>query len=177
MSDLTFREVSDTNRKRCERWHPGFPNDGWTGADWSDAMQGEAGEAGNKVKKIRRIETGLLAAAGDTREQLLGELADEIGDTFAYLDLLAQFYGLDLAACVVDKFNRVSAREGFPERLPTGRPVSRVFCQICGHGPDALTAGSLQQVPGGPEASDGQIWVCSDAETCAGRNRVERVAA
>lgn len=176
MTDLTFREFSDTNRKRCERWHPGFPNDGWTGADWSNAMQGEAGEAGNKVKKLRRIETGLLAAAGDTREQLLGELADEIGDTFAYLDLLAQFYNLDLAACVVDKFNRVSVREGFPERLPTGRPASRVFCEVCGRGPSTLPPGSLHQVPGGPNPDDGAIWVCNDAEACAARPRVEVAA-
>lgn len=117
MSDLTFDEVSKTNRARCERWHPGFPNDGWTGADWSNAMQGEAGEAGNIVKKLRRIEFGLNQAAGDQRADLLGKLALEIGDTFMYLDLLAQHYGLDLAECVVNTFNRVSVREGFPERL------------------------------------------------------------
>ncbi len=23
--DLTFAQVSETNRQRCERWHPGFP--------------------------------------------------------------------------------------------------------------------------------------------------------
>ncbi len=119
--DLTFARFSATNRARCQRWHPGFPYDGWTGSDWSNAMQGEAGEAGNKVKKLRRIETGLLAASDVTREQLLADLADEIGDTFAYLDLLAQFYGLDLVTCVARKFNRVSAREGFPERI-AGEP-------------------------------------------------------
>lgn len=114
---LTFQAVSEVNRMRCERWHPDFPNDGWTGSDWSNAMQGEAGEAGNKVKKLRRLDFGLTQAAGDTREQLLADLATEIGDTFMYLDLLAQFYGLDIATCVVDTFNRVSEREGFPERI------------------------------------------------------------
>lgn len=117
MTDLTFGDVSRINRARCERWHPGFPEDGWTGADWSNAMQGEAGEAGNIVKKLRRIEFGLNQAAGDTQADLLGKLATEIGDTFMYLDLLAQHYGLDLAKCVTDTFNRVSVREGFPERL------------------------------------------------------------
>jgi hypothetical protein len=34
-----------------------------------------------------------------------------------YLDLLAQKAGLSLNRCVLDTFNRVSAREGFPERL------------------------------------------------------------
>lgn len=114
---LTFAEVSAINRQRCERWHPGFPDDGWTGADWSNAMQGEAGEAGNIVKKLRRIEFGLNAAAGDKRDDLLVKLATEIGDTFMYLDLLAQHYGLDLGRCVIDTFNRVSVREGFPERI------------------------------------------------------------
>lgn len=117
VDNLTFHAVSDINRARCERWHPGFPNDGWTGADWSNAMQGEAGEAGNVVKKLRRIEFGLNQAAGDQRDDLLAKLATEIGDTFLYLDLLAQHYGLDLARCVADTFNRVSVREGFPERI------------------------------------------------------------
>lgn len=135
--ELTFREVSNTNRARCERWHPGFPNDGWTGADWANAAQGEAGElaeavqalllangvalhigkAGNLVKKLRRDDFGKVQAAADKREDLLAELATEIGDTFLYLDLLAQFYGLNIAECIVDTFNRVSVREDFPERL------------------------------------------------------------
>jgi hypothetical protein len=115
----SFADVSTINRQRCERWHPNFPNDGWTGSDWSNAMAGEAGEACNKVKKLRRLDFDITQAAGDTRQQLLADLATEIGDTFLYLDLLAQFYGLDLLTCVVDTFNRVSVREGFPERLVT----------------------------------------------------------
>jgi len=120
VNELTFHAVSEVNRARADRWHGGFPDndDGWTGADWSNAMQGEAGEAGNVVKKLRRIETGIAQASGVTREELLAKLATEIGDTFLYLDLLAQHYGLDLAQCVVDTFNRVSVREGFPERIP-----------------------------------------------------------
>ncbi len=115
---LTFREVSATQLRRARRWHPGFPNDGWTGADWSNAMCGEAGETANIVKKLRRLDFGLQQAAGDKREDLLAKLAMEIGDTFLYLDLLAQHYGLDTARCIAETFNRVSVREGFPERLP-----------------------------------------------------------
>jgi len=113
----TFAEIARLNRARCERWHPGFPDDGWTGADWSNAMAGEAGEACNVVKKLRRYDFGIQQAAADARPELLAKLATEIGDTFLYLDLLAQHYGLDLAQCVVDTFNRVSVREGFPELL------------------------------------------------------------
>lgn len=105
------------NRARCERWHPGFPNDGWTGADWSNAMAGEAGETCNVVKKLRRDDFGKQSALANSRDEMIAKLATEIGDTFLYLDLLAQFYGLDLAQCVVETFNRVSIREGFPERI------------------------------------------------------------
>lgn len=122
---LTFKDVSTVNASRAGRWHDGFPvcNDGWTGADWSNAMQGEAGEAGNVVKKLRRLETGIQQAEqGAEKDEayvamLKQKLAMEIGDTFLYLDLLAQFYGLDIAKCVAETFNRVSNREGFPEKI------------------------------------------------------------
>jgi NTP pyrophosphatase (non-canonical NTP hydrolase) len=92
----------------------------WNGADWSNAMCGEAGELANVVKKLRRLEcashTNLVGGAD--RDDLMEKLADEMGDVVAYLDLLATFYGIDLAEAVKDKFNRVSERQGFPERLP-----------------------------------------------------------
>lgn len=128
MADLTFAEVAAINRMRCARWHGGFPSntDGFTGADWANAMQGEAGEAGNVVKKLRRHELGIQQnAESPDKAVLLAKLATEIGDTFMYLDLLAQHYGLHLAACVADTFNRVSEREGFPERIrPADKPIA-----------------------------------------------------
>lgn len=128
---LTFQEVSETNRTRCERWHPGFPEDGWTGSDWSNAMGGEAGEAMNVVKKLRRLDHGAPGRQDPPRANLLEMLAEEIADTFLYLDLLAQHYGIDLPKAVVDKFNAVSIREGFPDRL---RPADDglVACHGCG---------------------------------------------
>lgn len=118
--DLTFAQVSEINRKRANRWHNGFPskNDAWTGADWSNAMAGEAGETCNVVKKIRRYDIGIQQAEDPERDVLIiNELAKEIGDTYLYLDLLAQYYGLSIDACVAYTFNRVSEREGFPERI------------------------------------------------------------
>lgn len=122
---MELRRISEINRQWADRWHHGFPGnaDGWSLADWSNAMQGEAGEAGNVVKKLRRIETGIrqtergAMSAEEMRRELLAKLATEIGDTFIYLDLLAQAAGLSLNRCVLDTFNRVSFREGFPERL------------------------------------------------------------
>lgn len=115
--ELSFDDLFRANASRVLRWHPGFPNDGWTGADWANAMQGEAGEAGNVVKKLRRIETGHTTAQQEDKATLLTQLGMELGDTVVYLDLLAQYYGLDLGDCVAATFNRVSEREGFPERL------------------------------------------------------------
>lgn len=114
---MDFEELRRTNLSRVKRWHEGFPDDAWTGADWANAMQGEAGEAGNIVKKLRRDELGTIGNRGDTRTELLKKLANEIADTAIYLDLLAQYYGLRLEECIIPKFNEVSIREGFPERL------------------------------------------------------------
>lgn len=163
LAALTFATVAATNRTRCERWHPGFPNDGWVGSDWSNAMQGEAGEAGNKVKKLRRIETGMKQAAGGTREQLLDQLATEIGDTFMYLDLLCQYYGLSLAECVVNTFNRVSIREGFPDRIGYLPP-----CENCGRD---IQPGERRV----PIDHHRDCWACMDCyHTGGGDEAVER---
>ena len=81
------------------------------------------GLAGNVVKKLRRIETSIKQAEQgqevdqDYQKVLLQKLATEIGDTFIYLDLLAQYHGLNMYDCVAETFNRVSEREGFPEKI------------------------------------------------------------
>lgn len=121
---LDFTELSRTNDARKARWHSGAEE--WTGADWSNAMCGEAGEAANVVKKLRRHETGIGAGPGvfpgakgepyNTME-LLAKLADEIADVILYADLLASFYGIDTEAAVRAKFNRVSEAQDFPERI------------------------------------------------------------
>ncbi len=117
---LTFAEVTAANLARCRARYPGFPKDQvWTGADWSNAVCGEAGEMANVVKKMRRVETGTAPGPDDPPyDELRRMLADELADVFTYLDLLATFYGVDLPAAVVNKFNRVSERHGFPDRLP-----------------------------------------------------------
>lgn len=115
-SDLTFQQLREVNASRVAKWHPpeSVP---WTGADWSNASAGEMGEACNVVKKLRRIETGVPGSQDPDQEVLISYLADEIADTIIYLDLLAAHYGIDLATAVRTKYNRVSVREGFEERL------------------------------------------------------------
>lgn len=116
--DLTFNQVSDINRQRANRWHPGFPyDDTWSIADWCLAMVGEAGEAANVVKKMLRKTQGLQGKLDPSISQLQQMLAEEIADIFLYLDLLAAKADIDLPKAIVEKFNAVSQRQDFPERI------------------------------------------------------------
>jgi NTP pyrophosphatase (non-canonical NTP hydrolase) len=81
-------------------------------------MAGEAGETCNVVKKLRRAECGMRGVLDADPAGLLARLADELADTVTYADLLATYYGIDLAAAIASKFNRVSELQGFPEQLP-----------------------------------------------------------
>lgn len=117
MTALTFEKVREINIARCNRWHAGGIEE-WSVVDWSNAMAGEAGEVCNAVKKYRRVEGNMVQSKGpQTLEEATAAIATEIGDTFLYLQLLAARLGLRMEDCVVDTFNRVSEREGFPERL------------------------------------------------------------
>lgn len=116
MGGLDLAALRETNTRRCARWH-GSDTEPWTGADWSNAMCGEAGEAANVVKKLRRHETGTGSAENPLVEVLLAKLGEELADLVIYADLVAAHYGIDLASAVIAKFNAVSEREGFPERL------------------------------------------------------------
>jgi NTP pyrophosphatase (non-canonical NTP hydrolase) len=125
MSDslLTFREVSMANLVRACEWHKGGLDE-WSPADWSNALAGECGEVCNAVKKLRRVEDGISQASDPrTREEAIRDIAEECADTFLYLDLLCQRLGINLDEAVVAKFNRVSEREGFPQRIgPDAEP-------------------------------------------------------
>lgn len=114
---LDLAEVIAQNRSRCERWHH-QDTEPWTGADWSNAMCGEAGEAANIVKKLRRHETH-IGESYNTPElaSLPARLGEEIADTILYALLLADHYGVDVQQSLVEKFNLVSAAQDFPERL------------------------------------------------------------
>lgn len=112
----TFERVGEVNLARAKEWHPEGLED-WSPAEWGNALAGECGELCNVLKKILRIDGGIQQASGVLREELLKAAAEEIGDTFLYLDLVAQRLGLDTYTCVQETFNRVSDREGFPQKL------------------------------------------------------------
>ena len=116
MSDLSFADLRVVNVTRCERWH-GPESEPWSLADWSNALCGEAGELANVIKKIRRQETGAVNQ-GDPEMGALKAMAGlELADVVIYADLLAKQLGVDLASVVKAKFNKVSEKYGFPERL------------------------------------------------------------
>lgn len=151
--DLSLGELTRTSVSRSRRWHPGFPDDtDWSGADWANALNGEAGEfgevvdllitakltirlmamvgkAGNTVKKLRRHETGALGVLDVDLDVLMAQLAEELADVQCYLVLVAVKYGIDLPAAVIAKFNDVSERQGFPERL-AGHPVPATAAKL-----------------------------------------------
>lgn len=112
---MTFEQLREVNMTRCQRWHD---PESWSLSDWGVAMAGEAGEVCNAIKKMNRLRDSMRQKTGpQDSKTALQALATEIGDTAVYLDLLAQRAGLRLEDCVRDTFNRVSVREGFPDRL------------------------------------------------------------
>lgn len=108
---MHFQEFSAANRQRCEA-PDGFHHllSSWSLADWMTAVLGELGEAANVAKELNRIRDGIPGNGEATEQQLRAALADEIADTFIYLDLLAQSQGISLEEVVIHKFNRTSAK-------------------------------------------------------------------
>jgi NTP pyrophosphatase (non-canonical NTP hydrolase) len=124
---LRFRDLREVNLSRCKRWHPGGVDD-WSLSDWAVAMAGEAGEVCDVVKKLNRERDGIRGNS-KTEEELKIELGKELADTLIYLDLLAARAGINLSEVVTEKFNEVSEKFDFPERLPVIE--SEEDCEAC----------------------------------------------
>lgn len=110
---MHFNDFSVFNRRRCES-PKGFnhPLSGWSLSDWMTAVAGELGEAANVAKKLNRVRDG-IPGNSETPDELKAALADEIADTFIYLDLLAQSQGINLEDAVFSKFEKTSAKIGY----------------------------------------------------------------
>ena len=118
---LTFDRLRRLNARPCQRGHgcPVEQDERWGLSDWAVAFGGEAGDALGVVKKLRRDALGL---PGNTksRTELTAMLGEELADAIRCADLLAACAGIDLERAIVGKFDRVSAENGFPERLGNG---------------------------------------------------------
>jgi NTP pyrophosphatase (non-canonical NTP hydrolase) len=114
---MNFRDFSVLNRRRCES-PKGFNHalSSWSLSDWITATTGELGEAANIAKKLNRVRDG-IPGNRETPEELRAALADEIADTFIYLDLLAQSQGIDLEEAVLRKFQKASAKIGYDDAV------------------------------------------------------------
>jgi NTP pyrophosphatase (non-canonical NTP hydrolase) len=114
VGDLSFQKFAATAKTRAERW---FPIKQWSGSDWATALAGEVGEVCDVIKKLNRADIGRPGKNDPPRAELEVELGRELADVLTYAQLTAHRYGIDLAEALVEKFNAVSEREGFPERL------------------------------------------------------------
>ena len=114
---MNFKDFSIFNRRRCEAAN-GFnhPIRGWSLSDWFTAVTGELGEAANIAKKLNRVRDG-IPGNSETPDELRAALADEIADTFIYLDLLAQSEGIDIGEAVLEKFQKTSKKIGYDDAM------------------------------------------------------------
>lgn len=110
---LTFAAFRRANVARCLKWHPAGI-ESWSSSDWLTAVTGELGELASLLKMRNRERDGL---PGNKFSPSQKQIADELADVLTYLDLLAEVLGVDLGAAAVEKFNEVSERVGFPDRL------------------------------------------------------------
>lgn len=112
-----MNDFSKRNLQRSES-PTGFSHklSSWTLSDWVTAVMGELGEAANVIKKLNRVRDGSPGNSDtETPEKLREWLADELADTYIYLDLLIQAAGLDPEVIVERKFRKTSAKIGFQE--------------------------------------------------------------
>lgn len=112
---LSIPEFTELNVVRCNAWHD--IND-WSPMEWGCAMAGEAGECCDALKKLGRIEHGIDSKNNPADlEKARQAVATEVGDTFVYLNLICARVGIDMEKAIADTFNRVSEREGLPQRV------------------------------------------------------------
>lgn len=112
---LTFAEFSTANAKRAREWKSdGLPPLGFACTE----LAGEVGELLNKCKKVMRTELNMPGGSASAFD--LWEIADELADVVIAADLLSQQFGIDLGACVIDKFNKTSKKHNFETYLGRG---------------------------------------------------------
>lgn len=110
---LTFDSFRAANVARCVKWHPeGIAS--WSPSDWLVAVTGELGELASLLKMLNRERDGLPGNKFSPTDKMI---ADELADVLTYLDLLAAVLDVDLGSAAVSKFNEVSERVGFADRI------------------------------------------------------------
>lgn len=125
MNRVITENFIKANLTRANRWHNGNLKN-WSAAEWGNAIAGEVGEFCNVAKKILRWEKKMQQRAvsklADENAQdeieLLRRMAkSELADIITYCVVTACAMDIDIDKAVRDKFNEISEREGFPERV------------------------------------------------------------
>lgn len=120
---LTFNEFRAANRERCLKWHPqGIES--WSDSDWITAIVGELGELASLIKMRNRERDGL---GGNKFSPANEQIAKEAADVLTYLDLFCERNGIDLGLWAALKFNEVSERVGFPDRIEPGAERTKIL--------------------------------------------------
>ncbi len=109
-----LKTMRAANLSRLPRFGHGELRDpnAWGPKKWGCALAGEVGELCNVLKKYER-----QMPTDPSPNDLYGMVCEEIADVLTYLDLLGAWFDIDLARVTALKFNKVSQRHGFPERL------------------------------------------------------------
>ena len=112
---MKMNMFSERNLQRCES-PTGFNHllASWSLYEWITAVMGELGESANIIKKLKRARDD-IPGNNESPELLREMLADELADTYIYLDLLIQAAGLDTEAIVGSKFRRTSVKIGYED--------------------------------------------------------------
>ena len=112
-SALTFDGFRSANVKRCLKWHPNGI-ESWSPSDWLTAVTGELGELASLLKMRNRERDGLVGNKFSPTDK---QIEHEVADVLTYLDLLAYVLGVDMGRAAAEKFNEVSERNGFTDRI------------------------------------------------------------
>lgn len=109
MTDTFLKYFRKHNVDRAAKYFHHDTSETW----WTNAIAGEVGEACNIAKKLSRgdFKTGAERAAA--RKLIAIELADVI----TYCDLLLAQMGFDMEKELIEKFNIVSKRVGYPHEI------------------------------------------------------------
>ena len=118
---LTFRQLRDVNKRRCEAGEFGHSLHGWHFTAWSNAFGGEIGELTEAIANVLLLLSKISKVQNTLKKQnrnfnneakVIEELAKEFADCVIYLDLLAAWFDIDLSEAVTVKFNLVSRKLG-----------------------------------------------------------------
>lgn len=127
--DLSIKSLMVANVRRAYRWHGDAGIMGWSPERWLLATAGELGECANALKKLWRVQEGLVNKSADpsrhlaTEKEALDFIAKEAADTFIYFMLFCARLDIDIEKAITEVYNATSIKYSFPDRIRDGRHV------------------------------------------------------